>query len=130
MKIAMVAPVIEAVPPLLYGGTERVVSTLTEELVRRGHDVTLFASGDSRTAARLIPCAERALRLEDVLQDLTTDVESNAAHREGRVVCVQSQHGERFHFAAGGLIVEELTGNVGHGGGEAVCSVAGWDGCK
>jgi len=69
MKIAMVAPVIEAVPPLLYGGTERVVSTLTEELVRRGHDVTLFASGDSRTAARLIPCAERALRLEDVLQD-------------------------------------------------------------
>ncbi len=69
MKIAMVAPLIEAVPPLLYGGTERVVSTLTEELVRRGHAVTLFASADSRTAATLVPCAERALRLEDALQD-------------------------------------------------------------
>ncbi len=69
MKIAMVAPLIEAVPPLLYGGTERVVSTLTEELVRRGHAVTLFASGDSRTAARLVPCAARALRLDDALKD-------------------------------------------------------------
>jgi len=69
MKIAMVAPLIEAVPPTLYGGTERVVSTLTEELVRRGHAVTLFASGDSRTSATLVPCAERALRLEDALQD-------------------------------------------------------------
>ncbi|MDQ6908555.1 MAG: glycosyltransferase, partial [Chloroflexota bacterium] len=69
MNIALIAPLIEAVPPTLYGGTERVVSTLTEELVRRGHAVTLFASGDSRTAARLVPCAERALRLEDALQD-------------------------------------------------------------
>ncbi len=69
MKIAMAAPLVEAVPPLLYGGTERVVSTLTEELVRRGHDVTLFASGDSRTAAHLVPCAERALRLEHALKD-------------------------------------------------------------
>jgi len=62
-------PLIEAVPPLLYGGTERVVSTLTEALVRQGHDVTLFASGDSRTAARLVPCAARALRLDDALKD-------------------------------------------------------------
>jgi hypothetical protein len=69
MKIALIAPLIEAVPPLLYGGTERVVSTLTEELVRRGHAVTLFASADSRTNATLVPCAEQALRLEDALGD-------------------------------------------------------------
>jgi glycosyltransferase involved in cell wall biosynthesis len=69
MKIAMAAPLIEAVPPRLYGGTERVISVLTEELVRRGHDVTLFASGDSRTDARLVPCSEQALRLNDALQD-------------------------------------------------------------
>ena len=58
MRIAQVAPLYERVPPLLYGGTERVVSYLTEELVRQGHDVTLFASGDSRTQARLVPCSE------------------------------------------------------------------------
>jgi glycosyltransferase involved in cell wall biosynthesis len=64
MKIAQIAPLAESVPPKLYGGTERVVSYLTEELVRLGHDVTLFASGDSQTAARLVPCAPRALRLD------------------------------------------------------------------
>jgi len=56
MKIAQVAPLIESVPPRLYGGTERIVSYLTEELVRLGHDVTLFASGDSITSAELVPC--------------------------------------------------------------------------
>src|SRR3972149_769202 len=55
MRIAVVAPPVEPVPPPLYGGTERVVSNLTEELVRRGHDVTLFASGDSLTSARPLP---------------------------------------------------------------------------
>lgn len=63
MKIAQVAPLIESVPPKYYGGTERVVSYLTEELVRQGHDVTLFASGDSVTQARLRPSVSRALRL-------------------------------------------------------------------
>jgi glycosyltransferase involved in cell wall biosynthesis len=63
MRIAQVAPLCESVPPKLYGGTERVVSYLTEELVRQGHDVTLFASGDSVTAARLVPGCETALRL-------------------------------------------------------------------
>ena len=53
MRIAQIAPLAEAVPPKLYGGTERVVSWLTEELVRLGHEVTLFASGDSLTAGRL-----------------------------------------------------------------------------
>jgi len=64
MKIAQIAPLIESVPPRLYGGTERVVSYLTEELVRLGHDVTLFASGDSQTSARLVACCEQALRLD------------------------------------------------------------------
>jgi glycosyltransferase involved in cell wall biosynthesis len=64
MRIAQVAPLHEAVPPKLYGGTERVVSSLTEELVRRGHEVTLFASGDSVTSARLAAVTERALRLD------------------------------------------------------------------
>lgn len=61
MRIAQVAPLFESVPPKLYGGTERVVSYLTEELVRMGHEVTLFASGDSETGARLVPACERAL---------------------------------------------------------------------
>jgi glycosyltransferase involved in cell wall biosynthesis len=61
MRIAQVAPPVERVPPTAYGGTERVVSTLTEALVRRGHDVTLFASGDSVTSARLVPTVDRAL---------------------------------------------------------------------
>ncbi|HET7362827.1 MAG TPA: glycosyltransferase family 4 protein [Burkholderiales bacterium] len=69
MRIAQIAPLAEAVPPKLYGGTERVVSYLTEELVRLGHDVTLFASGDSETAARLVACAPRALRLDSALTD-------------------------------------------------------------
>ncbi|MDE2581556.1 MAG: glycosyltransferase family 4 protein [Rhodospirillales bacterium] len=69
MRIAQIAPLTESVPPRLYGGTERVVSFLTEELVRQGHDVTLFASGDSVTAARLAPMAPQALRFESGLRD-------------------------------------------------------------
>ncbi|HWP07077.1 MAG TPA: glycosyltransferase family 4 protein [Polyangiaceae bacterium] len=61
MRIAQISPLFEAVPPKAYGGTERVVSWLTEELVRQGHEVTLFASGDSRTKAELVACSERAL---------------------------------------------------------------------
>jgi glycosyltransferase involved in cell wall biosynthesis len=64
MRIAQVAPLIESVPPKGYGGTERVVSNLTEALVELGHDVTLFASGDSHTHARLVPVVERSLRLD------------------------------------------------------------------
>ena len=63
MRIAQIAPLAESVPPKLYGGTERVVSWLTEELVGLGHDVTLFASGDSTTSAKLVPVLPRALRL-------------------------------------------------------------------
>jgi len=63
MRIAQLAPLFESVPPRLYGGTERVVWWLSEELVRRGHEVTLFATGDSATSATLVPVVERALRL-------------------------------------------------------------------
>lgn len=69
MKIAQVAPLAERCPPRLYGGTERIVSYLTEELVRQGHDVTLFASGDSRTACRLVRCSDMALRLNPAVKD-------------------------------------------------------------
>src|SRR5579864_3929353 len=64
LKIAQVAPLYESVPPQGYGGTERVVSYLTEELVAQGHDVTLFASGDSMTQARLVAACKRSLRLD------------------------------------------------------------------
>ncbi|MBV8092922.1 MAG: glycosyltransferase family 4 protein [Acetobacteraceae bacterium] len=69
MRIAQVAPLHEAVPPNLYGGTERIVSYLTEALMALGHDVTLFASGDSQTSADLDPVWPRALRLDPVLRD-------------------------------------------------------------
>jgi glycosyltransferase involved in cell wall biosynthesis len=69
MRIAQIAPLFESVPPRLYGGTERVVAYLTEELVRQGHQVTLFASEDSITAAELVPCAPRALRLDPGVRD-------------------------------------------------------------
>lgn len=69
MRIAQIAPLFESVPPTLYGGTERVVSWLTEELARLGHEVTLFASGDSLTTARLVPACKRALRLDSECVD-------------------------------------------------------------
>ncbi len=69
MRIAQIAPLTEAIPPMFYGGTERVVSWLTEELVALGHDVTLFASGDSVTSARLEPMWPRALRLDGSIRD-------------------------------------------------------------
>ena len=69
MKIAQIAPLMESVPPRLYGGTERIVAYLTDELVRLGHEVTLFASADSVTAAKLVSCASMALRLDSNVRD-------------------------------------------------------------
>src|SRR4029450_3264008 len=69
MRIAHVSPLYERVPPALYGGTERVVYNLVEEQVRRGHEVTLFASGDSSTSGTLAAAVPRALRLEHSLSD-------------------------------------------------------------
>jgi glycosyltransferase involved in cell wall biosynthesis len=71
MRIAQIAPLYESVPPKLYGGTERVVAHLTDELVRRGHEVVLFASADSKTSAELVPCRDVALRLDN---DLSWDI--------------------------------------------------------
>src|SRR6201996_9159369 len=86
MRIAQVAPLTEAVPPRLYGGTERVVSWLTEELVALGHDVTLFASGDSVTSAKLVSMWPRALRLDGTVRD------PNALH-----VALVEEVGRRAH---------------------------------
>src|SRR5262245_62028902 len=74
MRIAQVAPLAEAIPPKLYGGSERVVSWLTEELVRRGHEVTLFASGDSLTSATLVPGAPSGLRLAGIRDHLASNL--------------------------------------------------------
>jgi glycosyltransferase involved in cell wall biosynthesis len=69
MKIAQIAPLMESVPPRLYGGSERIVSYVTDELVRQGHDVTLFASGDSVSSANLVRCVPMALRLDANVRD-------------------------------------------------------------
>src|SRR5262245_36020285 len=69
LRTAQVAPLFESVPPALYGGTERVVAHLADELVRRGHHVTVFASGDSSTRARLVAPIPRALRLDPEITD-------------------------------------------------------------
>src|SRR3954468_10601350 len=69
MKIAQIAPLTETVPPHRYGGTERIVGYLTDELVKEGHEVTLFASGDSRTSADLVNCSEIALRHNPMVRD-------------------------------------------------------------
>ena len=86
MRIAQVAPLFESVPPRLYGGTERVVSYLTEELVAQGHQVTLFASGDSVTSARLVSVVDRSLRLDrdcvDRLSHTVRQLERVFAERE------------------------------------------------
>ncbi|QNM81984.1 glycosyltransferase family 4 protein [Sphingomonas sabuli] len=74
MRIAQIAPLAEAVPPKLYGGTERVIWWLTEALVDLGHDVTLYASADSDTSARLVPCADQALRLAGINDHLASTI--------------------------------------------------------
>ena len=67
MKIAQIAPLYEAVPPSLYGGTERIVAHLTDALVELGHEVTLFASAEARTGATLVPVRDQAIRLDPFL---------------------------------------------------------------
>ena len=100
MKIAQVAPLYESVPPRLYGGTERIVSYLTEELVAKGHEVTLFASGDSLTSARFVSCAVQALRLNPAVRDpipyymLMLD----KVRRTASQFDIMHFHIEQFHF--------------------------------
>ena len=74
MRIAQIAPLQESVPPQRYGGTERIVASLTDELIHRGHEVTLFASGDSRTNATLVPIVPRAPRLAGVRDTRPADI--------------------------------------------------------
>jgi glycosyltransferase involved in cell wall biosynthesis len=100
MRIAQVAPLAESVPPRLYGGTERVVAWLTEELVALGHDVTLFASGDSKTRASLVPIIPRAIRLSKPRPDpfpayaAQLDALADAAEKFDIVHC----HTDWLHF--------------------------------
>jgi glycosyltransferase involved in cell wall biosynthesis len=100
MRIAQVAPLFESVPPKYYGGTERIVSYLTEELVRQGHDVTLFASGDSMTRAHLVAGCRRALRLDKHCVDQVVHhvvMLERVAQRLGQFDCVH-YHLDYLHF--------------------------------
>ena len=93
MQIAQIAPLTEAIPPKLYGGTERVISWLTDELVALGHEVVLFASGDSQTSARLEACWPKALRLDGSVRD------PNALHMAMlERVCRQAHDFDLLHF--------------------------------
>src|SRR6185369_8350959 len=100
MRIAQIAPLMESIPPRFYGGTERIASYLTEELVAQGHDVTLFASGDSITASKLIPCCTQALRLNKAVRDpipyymLMLDKVRRHAHEFDII----HFHMDQFHF--------------------------------
>ena len=99
MRIAQISPLIESVPPKLYGGTERIVSYLTEELVRQGHEVTLFASGDSETAAELVPCAPTALRLAQVTDAQPyTVMQLEKIRRRAGDFDIAHFHSDFFHF--------------------------------
>lgn len=90
MRIAQVAPLWESVPPKLYGGTERIVSYLTEELVWQGHEVTLFASGDSTTTAKLVGVCPEALRLSPDLINPHAPVASLLEHAFGLATTLTS----------------------------------------
>ncbi|HEX4884073.1 MAG TPA: glycosyltransferase family 4 protein [Casimicrobiaceae bacterium] len=101
MKIAQIAPLCESVPPRLYGGTERVVASLCDELVTAGHDVTLFASGDSWTRARLVAMRDRAIRLDPA--PLKSEVAAHLAmmhevHARAREFDVLHFHLDLLHF--------------------------------
>jgi glycosyltransferase involved in cell wall biosynthesis len=100
MKIAQVAPLTEAVPPKLYGGTERVVAYLTDALVELGHEVTLFASGDSLTRAKLVSIWPRALRLDPIVRDYFAPlfIQLDMVGRHGSEFDVVHMHLDYFGF--------------------------------
>src|SRR5690606_23292051 len=100
MRIAQVAPLYESVPPVAYGGTERIVHYLTEELVAMGHEVTLYASGDARTSARLVPVCARSLRLDSKCIDPIAHhmVMLELISREYKSYDVLHFHIDYFHF--------------------------------
>ena len=100
MKIAQIAPLMESVPPKLYGGTERVVSYLCVELIRQGHEVTLFASGDSQTSGRLVAGTERAIRLNPAVQDPVPHymIMLDKLRRSSHLFDILHFHIDAFHF--------------------------------
>src|SRR5271169_2035274 len=100
MKIAQIAPLMESVPPRLYGGTERVVSHLCEALVQEGHDVTLFASGDSVTSARLVACTKEAIRLNAAIQDYVPHymIMLDKVRRSSHLFDILHFHIDAFHM--------------------------------
>lgn len=100
MRIAQIAPLIERVPPKLYGGTERIVAYLTDALVRLGHEVTLFASGDSQTLAQLVPCCREALRLDPAVRDQLPYgiLQLEAVRQRADRFDVLHFHTDYFHF--------------------------------
>jgi len=99
LRIAQIAPLAEAVPPRLYGGTERVIWWLTEALVELGHDVTLYASGDSLTSARLVPCTPKGLRLSGINDHLASLlVMLDRVQREAERYDVLHFHIDFLHF--------------------------------
>ena len=106
MRIGIIAPLVESVPPKLYGGTERVVSNLTEELVRRGHQVTLFASGDSVTSANLVPCEPQSLRFDPEAPDIITATlfEMGEVYKRADEFDVIHNHADWFGFAFADLV--------------------------
>jgi glycosyltransferase involved in cell wall biosynthesis len=117
MKIAQVAPLIESVPPRLYGGTERVVSYLTEELVRQGHEVTLFASGDSQTQARLVASVPQALRLDPEVKDSLPYAILQLEHVRKRLdeFDVVHFHSDYIHFPLVRSLAADRTMTTMHG---------------
>lgn len=117
MKIAQVAPLIESVPPRLYGGTERVVSYLTEELVRQGHEVTLFASGDSQTKARLVASVPQALRLDPGVRDSLPYAVLQLEHVRQRLdqFDVVHFHSDYIHFPLARSLASDRTITTMHG---------------
>ncbi len=116
MRIAILAPLAEPVPPTLYGGTERVVSLITEELVRRGHQVTLFASGDSRTAATLVPICPRGLRLDPEVKDYAayTLVALSEAYSRAKEFDIFHNHNDYLAFGMARL-AQTPTVTTAHG---------------
>ena len=117
MKIAQVAPLIESVPPRLYGGTERVVSYLTEELVRQGHEVTLFASGDSQTRARLVASIPQALRLDPAVRDSLPYAVLQLEHVRQRLneFDIVHFHSDYIHFPLARSLASDRTITTMHG---------------
>lgn len=112
LRIAQIAPLFESVPPRLYGGTERVVSNLTEQLVSLGHDVTLFASGDSLTAARLVSPCSTALRLNEKCVDPMPyhAILLDQVARRAEQFDVLHFHTDYYHFPlAGNLELPSIT---------------------